>query len=184
MTNDFTRMAKRVEKLQTYIKTFVDVEIGRVMDRMATTARRNLMANNSVVTGTLASQTRHRNAQTEVVDALPSTGYATHLVRADAPHAPYVEYGTGVYQSGSPTGGGNFRSPSVPPISAIHRWVRQKGIQPRVYDDQFELARNIAETIATYGSRPHPYMRPAWHQHRQGLSRGHRRGVRKALRRM
>ncbi|MDB9247453.1 hypothetical protein PN419_00330 [Halorubrum ezzemoulense] len=186
MSNDFTRMAKRIRQLPTWIEELVDAEIGDVFDSMARAARRKLIQEGSVTSDPeLLTSIHHVSGASNVRG---KTGYATHVVRADAPHAAFVEYGTGVRQRGSPVRGERFKSPSVPPTGAILEWMEQKGVTPRMSveggDDMLFAAQQIAETVARYGQQPHPYMRPAWHRHRAQISRAHARGVRRALKRL
>lgn len=184
---DFRRMAQRIRRLPTLIETHVDAEIGMVMRAMAQSARQFIVQQRAIATGNLAANTRHHNVRTSSVSVPFSTGYATHIVRADAPHAPYIEYGTGVMQRGSPRHGERFKSPSVAPTQSIFNWIQTKGItarNPEYEDSDYALAEAIAESIQRFGTRPQPFMRPAWHQHEQQLYRAHDRGVRKALRQM
>lgn len=193
MTNQFTRAAKRVRKLERDIKTGVDAQIGTVMKRMEQDAQRNVLDDNTFMRGTLVKSISHHNVRTSemTIGGLRSRrepAYAQHIVRADAPHAPYVEYGTGVRQRGGPNSNSvQFKSPSMAPTSAIYEWMQLKGVRPRVEveggDSQLFAAHRIAERIKRLGSRAHPFMRPAWHANRASLSNAHARGVQKALRR-
>lgn len=181
MGNDFTEMARKVSELPSAIEQSVDSELGDVMSDTARAAKRNLTANNSVAKGTLRRHTRHL-PNAPLVDV---NGYATHVVRAMAPYAAYVEYGTGLRQgSGSPISGAQFKAPSNPPVQQIRMWMIEKGIAPREYDTVYGAAIAIAEDIADYGTRAHPFMRPAWKENRRALSLAHSRGVKRALRRL
>ena len=58
-------------------------------------------------------------------------------VYTDVAYAAYVEYGT---------------RPHMPPVDALRAWAASHGINP------WALAMHIKK----YGTREHPYMRPAW----------------------
>lgn len=58
-------------------------------------------------------------------------------VYTDVSYAAYVEYGT---------------RPHMPPVDALRAWAATKGMSP------WALAMHIKK----YGTREHPYMRPAW----------------------
>jgi len=192
---DFHQAAKKVRRLPTYIKQAVNTNIESVMRAVKITARRNLFTggNRQVVSGTLAQSITHDDLLGDVVTAdidVVDESYSAHATRVTAPHGPYVEYGTGTRQRGSPQGR-QFKSPSTPPFNEILTWIQLKGIEARSekYRDsdggtnEIALAEAIAESIETFGNRPHPYLRPAWREHRQSFSTAHRNGVRTALRR-
>ena len=193
---ELSQMAKRIRALPKHIKRNVDSNMGDLMDMIETQARANVAAQDSVVAGTLQGSINHRDAaalDTTVGSQFRGRTYSNRVVRTEAPHAPYVEYGTGMRQKGRPHPAGNFRAPSVPPTGAIAEWMRKKPVEPRTttfYDDdeaeRRHVAQLIAETIAAYGQRPHPYMRPAWESvgGRQAFRRGHRFGVRKSLKQL
>lgn len=185
MANDFTRMADRVAQLPTAIEQNVDSEMGEVMGSMAKSAQANLTGTNSVATGTLLTRTRHLDDTAPLDLANVTTGYSTHVVRAGTPYAAYHEYGTGLRQGrGTPIGGTQFPAPSNPPVQEILDWMLEKGVMPREYDSMYGAAEAIARDIAAYGTKPHPFMRPAWEEHRQQLSVAHAAGVRRALKRL
>lgn len=188
MSNDFTEMARRVERLPSYIRQAVNVNIESVMRQAATRARTELRENDSVVTGELVSNTeytRGNEVSSHAVSQVSGGTYGTHIVRSGAPHSPFVEYGTGIRQRTRPQGQ-SFRAPSVPPTGEIYEWMIEKGVTPRAGNTMLEAAELIAQSIAAYGQSPHPFMRPAWHGvgGRQRLKRSHARAVRTALRRL
>jgi len=176
MSNDLTRMAKRVKKLPKQLRLRLDHDIEKEMETIARLARANLVSFNTVASGQLGSQTRHMDYSN--VSREGSVGFASHAAVANTDYARFVEYGTG-FQSQK-----NYPSPSGPPIGAIEEWIAIKGITPIVYETRSELAEAIAWTIARFGQRPRPFMRPAWKQRRQHLSVAHRRAVRRSLRRL
>lgn len=185
MSNDFTEMAQKIRRLPRLIKRFVTMNVDDVFEKMARDAQRNVYRNDSVATNTLAGSIESMDGPSNVTQRARG-GYETHVVRADAPYAAFVEYGTGLRQRGRPSPGGNFDSPSAPPVTPILEWMVEKGITSRtqsdVLPDRVAAAQAIAESIARFGQRPHPYMRPAFAENRMNISRAHRDGVRKALR--
>lgn len=188
MTNDFTRMAKRIRRLPKLIRQAVNTNIESVMREAATLARAELRKSGSVATRKLLVSTDYKrgaNLTSVARSGVRGRTYGTHVVRADAPYAPFVEYGTGSRQVGSPDGQ-QFRSPSVPPTGAIYSWLVVKGETPRGDYDLLEAARRIAVSVSQHGQRPHPFMRPAWNEVGgvTRIQREHSSGVRSALRRM
>lgn len=190
MSNDLTEMAKRVERLPSHIKQFVDMELATAMAETKVAVQRNILAQNNRATGALLQSIDHLD-DTDTISgtaSLKTDGYSSHVVRAggvDAPHAPFVEYGTGLRQgSGAPNEGTQFKAPSTPPTDSIVTWMIEKGVEPREYDTIYGAATAIAEDIARFGNRAHPYMRPAWKERRADYSAAHARGVHTALRRL
>ena len=192
---DLRQAAADVQRLAENIEHFVNINIRQVMDRVSSATRQNVARGPSpyqqIVTGTLRQSVETRRASELSLDdvELGDDTYASWATHIGAPHAAYVEYGTGARQSGSPNGQ-RFRAPSVPPTMSILRWVRLKGVQPRspVYinddgtTDELGLAHAIAQSIAQHGSHAHPYARPAWHENREDIKRSHKQGVKRALR--
>lgn len=170
---DFSRFAKKVEKLSTSMKGSLDSEISDEMGLMSLTANRNIAKNRSVASGSLLLRTNHKRIP-------PKSGdFVTHAVRANKPSAKFVEYGTGY------KGEGKFKSPgSTPPIDNILSWIVQKGIQPYAYDTKYELAEAIAQTIEAYGTEPHPFMRPAWREHKANFRQRGSHAISKSVRRL
>lgn len=186
MPNDFGRAARNVKRLSDNIEQSVNTQLGAAFGAMNASVRAALIVRDSVVTSTLHDSIEYkRGTDADVLDKNVgrTDSYGKHVIRADAPYAPYVEYGTGVHQKSSPRSGIRFPAPSEPPYGAILEWVIAKPIIPQEYNSQFGVAKAIAEAIATEGQEPHPYMRPAWIQHRQDMSIAHRKGVQTALRR-
>lgn len=174
MANDFTRMAKRVKKLPSRMEEALDEEIGNEMEEMALTAI-EIHTSRSRATGTLSMRIRAKRDPTQA----HSPSLLTHVVVAEEDYAKFVEYGTGF------RGEGRFKAPSSrPPIENILKWIVAAGIQPYAFDSRYELAFAIADVIEAYGTRPAPFMRPAWTQHRPQLSHRGRRAIKKSVRRL
>jgi len=190
MSNDFTRMADRIQRLPSRIKSLVDMEIGRAMEATKRDVQRNILAQNNRASGALLQSVDHHDADDLTLGpstALKTDGYTSHVVRAggmDAPHAPFIEYGTGTRQGGTPNSGTRFKAPSAPPTDEIATWMMQKGAQPREYNTIYGAATAIAEDIQRWGNRPHPFARPAWTENRAKFSSAHQTGVHTAVKRL
>lgn len=142
------------------------------MDDTKDEAKQNLRDNDSVVNRSLISSIY-------LLADTPLEAKHTRQVIVDAPHAPYVEYGTGQRQE---AGKVRFKAPDPgPPIGKIKQWMIAKGLYtlsapnllwteisgpaPRanksVEERLDDWAHVIADSIAEHGNRPHPYARPA-----------------------
>lgn len=64
------------------------------------------------------------------------------LVTVDAPHAPYMEFGT---------------RPHYPPVEPIAEWAYRKGLADSE-EEAMDIARAICATIARWGIYPRHYM--------------------------
>jgi hypothetical protein len=138
---------------------------------MQNTVRRRLVSNDNVVSGELLRSIKHRELDRP-------EHFTTHAVRAEDAKARFVEYGTGF------RGKGPYKSPGAkPPVENILEWIVKKGIQPYAYDTQYALADAIAETIQAYGTKPHPFMKPSWREHKHNFSSRGSLAVSKAVRR-
>lgn len=168
---DFGKLAKGLKKLPREMRDTLDNEIESEVKLMSSSADRNLVRNRSVATGQLLGRTKHTKLQRP-------EHFTTHAVRAKDPKARFVEYGTGF------RGEGRFKAPgSKPPVENILEWIVEKGITPYAYDSQYALADAIARVIENYGTKPHPFMRPAWREHKQNFSPRGSHAITKALRR-
>lgn len=88
------------------------------------------------------------------------------LVAPGVNSAEAVEKGTGIY------GPAGQASGKLPPVVNILDWVKVKGIQPTEPDmDQEDVAWLIARKIATTGTKPQPYMQPAYDENREKTER-------------
>lgn len=74
--------------------------------------------------------------------------YLNKEVVYDAPYAVFVEFGT---------------SPHMPPLQPIEDWVRRKRSDLGVKDGEIKkVARAIQMKISKYGTKPQPFLRPAY----------------------
>ena len=118
---------------------------------------------------------------------------------AQAPYAPFVEFGTGdrtEQTSGrAPSSGllmepdaypANFPydSPDLSPgmVASIVEWVETKPIVPDNDITEQELGYRIAATIANNGTYAHPFMRPAWFHNELRVKQAAHNALRKATR--
>lgn len=108
----------------------------------------------------------------------------SHLVIADAPHGPYVEFGTGDYNLAQ-RADRNFSSPSFSPRlrKNIKAWIIIRGITPRSPDMSIdELSWVIAQSIAEHGTRRQAFMKPAYYENRRKIMRKAKSAVRSRTR--
>lgn len=117
-------------------------------------AKELLKANGSIATGLLRNSGRTVVQPDKTVDA----GFYVRYAEA-------VEYGR--------------KSGKMPPVNVIYQWIRKKGAgrgsamkSAAVFSGKSEeqLARDaawaIAKSIAKYGTKPHPFLKPAYDQYR------------------
>ena len=98
------------------------------------------------------------------------------LVAPGVNYAEAVEQGTGVY------GPAGQASGKFAPIENIIDWVKLVGIQPTEPDmDQVDVAWLINRKIATTGTKPQPYMQPAYDENREKTERRISQAIDRAL---
>lgn len=120
-------------------------------------AKANLKNNGSVAFGHLRNSGRTVAQADGTVDAGFYIGYAE-----------FVEYGR--------------RAGKMPPVDSIYEWVRKKGARRNSalkaaavfsHKSEDELAKSaawaIAKSIADHGSKPHPFLKPAYEQYRNSI---------------
>lgn len=137
--------------------------------RIVDQAKANLKSNNSVATGLLRNSGRTIAQPDGTVDA----GFYAN-------YAEFVEYGR--------------KAGGMPPVEPIYQWIRKKGagrnsalkaaaaFTGKTTD---ELARSaawaIAISIKRHGTRPHPFLKPAYEQYRNSIDEFMQRQVNKAV---
>lgn len=117
--------------------------------RIVAQAKRILKADGHVASGLLRNSGRTVVQPDNTVDA----GFY-------AAYAYWVEYGRN-------KGG-------MPPVDDIYQWLRRKRIMPDGDGDletrRRSMAWAIAKDIASHGSKPKPFLKPAYEQHRLQLA--------------
>ena len=126
--------------------------------RIVAQAKANLKANDSIASGLLRNSGRAVVQPDNTVDAGFYAGYAY-----------WVEYGR--------------KSGGMPPVDVIYEWVRKKNAGKRsalksaaVFSgkSQDELAKSaawaIAKSIKEKGTKPHPFLKPAYDQYRTQIA--------------
>jgi len=157
VTSTVVRPAK---KMETWVDTVPDPLARRVLmaagERLAEHARRKLRDSGKSVSG---------RTEKSIVASSPkkdSHGYWKTLVGPKAKHAVYIIKG---------------RRPNsrMPPVSAILKWIRARGIIPRQEGNrkisQKSLAWAIAKSIAKKGIKPFPFMTASFIELRDQLKR-------------
>jgi len=120
-------------------------------------AKANLKSNDSVATGLLRNSGRTIAQPDGTVDA----GFYAN-------YAEFVEYGR--------------NRGKMPPVDSIYEWVKKKGRKRNsalkaaaVFSgkSEDELAKSaawaIAKSIAEHGTKPHPFLKPAYEQYRNSI---------------
>lgn len=170
---EFSDAAERLEDLKDDIDEEMNEAAENVMESMADTASRKAPVADTPVDANLATS----------IDYVGDNTAGLHAVVAKAPHAAYVEYGTGASQDGSPISGRRYKSPSVAPYGAILEWMKSKPVQPEA-SGIAALERSawlIATKIRNQGSDPHPFMRPAWRQNYYKFRSQGKRALKRAV---
>lgn len=166
ITQEIERVAERVSDTPESVKDEVTDENEEKLKDTQRQARLTLELNNNVATGRLMEGIVYQEDE--------SLGVQRIKVRPD--YAPYVEKGTGMY--------GPYPSPSSPPFEQILLWINIKGVIPRKYYSTFALAEAISHNIEQEGTKPHPFITPAWKLNKRRLQNSLpvalKRGVRNA----
>lgn len=116
--------------------------------RIVAKAQMILRDNKNIATGLLRNSGRTVVQPDNTVDA----GFYAN-------YAAYVEYGR--------------KAGGMPPVDDIYAWIRKKRIRPTKGDikgdidrQQRSLAWAIAKYIKEHGTRPHPFLKPAYDEYR------------------
>jgi len=120
---------KSEKEADALVRKFIDTFIEELALTIRDEAKINILVNGTDDTGAL------RNS---ISAEKKSFGYQ---VKADAPHAIYVEYGT---------------LPHYPPIAPLKAWARRK-----LGDESAAWA--VQKKIGKYGTKAQPFMEPAYH---------------------
>ncbi|HRV02399.1 MAG TPA: hypothetical protein P5539_11965 [Mesotoga sp.] len=137
----------------TSVESYVDeIIVGRLIEAKYE-AIDTLKQNDNIVTHELAHEKSFEIVKTKG-GQLTTSWYLTNT----APHAPYVERGT---------------RPHYPPLRALIDFVvRKHGLSER---EAWPVAVEIQKTIGTKGTKPYPFMRPAFEKMRVKLKKDLRR---------
>jgi len=147
-----------LEAMKMEIPENVESSVEDSMRTMAQTMR-NILATRDHVASTALIQSIRWNKISNGAYVLRAGGKSRR-----AGHAPFVEFGTGVYNRGTRPEF-SFESPDGVPLGEIRLWLIQKGQDP---DDSTVWA--IKKHIDKYGTRAHPFFRPAIHVHTREVS--------------
>lgn len=165
MTGEFYVDEKSLKNLRINMKVFQQEVLRASVEglksygmRIVAKAQDLLKANGSIASGLLRNSGRTVVQPDNTVDAGFYAGYAY-----------WVEYGR--------------KSGGMPPVDVIYQWVKRKG---RVKNSalksatvftgksQDELARSaawaIAKSIKRQGTKPHPFLKPAYDQYRTQIA--------------
>jgi hypothetical protein len=181
--------AKKAAKLAEALQDAADDMADEVEDELEGGARatriqasRELQTNDSVANRDLINSF----ITDDTLPDLPR-GEVGAMVAVTMPYAKYVEYGTGIFNTESDPLK-NYEAPGFPSeemIGRIRQWIILKGItaenrelqRVNLIEEQENLAFAIASQIATYGNRPHRFMRPAYRKRRDRIVQGTTRTV-------
>lgn len=181
MSNDFIDMGERVDDLKDDLGDNIDSHVEDAVDDTAERAAHNVRRNDSRAHGELLA---HLVTGAEVHDPSKLASYKVSAPR----EYKVLEFGSG--QRRDKTADKAYKSPDPkPPLEPILSWITAKGIQPDPdgpYDTQVGLAVAIQETIGDLGTRPHPFVRPAWYSQygRTHIKGEARKAMRKSVRRV
>jgi len=170
-------LAEKVSRFEDDLDASITSGLADGMGETKSDTERNIEANDSDVSGALKdSVSLDRDA--------PLDAHHAMQVIIDAEYAPYVEYGTGSFNTASDPLK-QFKAPDDPPYGRIRQWIIRKGItadnpelqssnlvqdetfvdsegnETTIYAEQKQLAWAIMSSIEAFGNRPHPFARPA-----------------------
>ena len=129
------------------VEAYADAIISGRLTEAKFDAIDTLKENDNIVTHELASESSFEIVKTKG-GGLTTSWYLTN----SAPHAPYVERGT---------------RPHYPPLRPLIDFVvRKHGLSER---EAYPVAVSIQETIGRRGTKPYPFMRPAFEKMRVKL---------------
>jgi len=147
LTIDANKLQKAILKAPDKLEANLSKAIERVTQEMARSAKRHAPKAFSI----LVNSIRAKKVAVLEGQVAPGVNYAEA-----------VERGTGIYgPAGTPSG-------KMPPLSSIEDWVKVTGIRPReTGQTQRDVAWLIARKIALTGTKPQPYMQPAFDENRK-----------------
>lgn len=104
----------------------------------------------------------------------------------EAPHAPFVEFGTGAYfRNRWGVAIPRFDAPTFSEklVSEIETWVETKPVIPKYYSRE-QLPKAIAMSISDLGTSANPFLRTSWTTTKPEVKRQIRVGIKRQLRRL
>jgi len=157
-------LQKKLKDIRDDYRENVDEAVDDSLDQAERSMRMEIVANDAVDKGELLNSFKH--SKTQLV------GGTRHTLRNVAPHALYVEFGTGDMFGTSgypvPVGVRRFGAPTLDTelVNEIENWMRFRPVMPMtgsIKTSAFLIAERIAgQTSKPSGTHPRPYVRPAW----------------------
>jgi hypothetical protein len=170
------KVAQQVRDVRDDMKENLQTAVPDAMEDTTEQAQTNVERNDSVATGAL-------HDELDPVELEPGPHRSSNTVTSVRLRVPwpymYVEMGTGLRGGASPYPD-NEQYPSPSGVSDqmlanIQQWIEDKGVVGKFYSAAREpdgspspLANAIAESIVDFGTKPHPFLRPAWYGSRHG----------------
>jgi hypothetical protein len=164
MTRGFTDVQRKLQKAQRQVPDAVEDSVSDDLDSIIRRAKRYIIQDDAVATA-------------ELFHAFYKISYESKIeIGNDAPHAKYVEYGTGTYFGTTtwpvPSGLSKYKAAdfSSELIVEIMQWAR---IKPslQIHSNLRGFAVEVAKEIDEKGTEAQPFFRPAVHK---GLPTLHR----------
>lgn len=184
MANSALKLAEAIEDLGNSVEDAALDEAKDGLDEVQADARSNVAHNDSAVTGDLMRDITVRRTP---------RGWSI-VVDDDTPKPTVLEFGSGPLfgttglpsdipnPPDAPSFGHSGRHSEL--LESLQEWIEMKPVVGREYSDRrksdgtpSELSFAIAESISTVGTKPHPYLRPAWYTHQHRIKRGVRKAV-------
>lgn len=177
MTRGFTDVERKLKKAQRQVPDAVEDSVSDDLDSIIRRAKRYLMMDDAVASG-------------QLLQSFYKISYGSKIeIGNDAPHAKYVEYGTGTYFGTStwpvPSGLSKYKAAdfSSELIVEIMQWARVKP-SLQIQADLRAFAVEVAKEIDEKGTEAQPFFRPAVNRGLPTLQRNARSTFRTKLNRI
>lgn len=174
----FKSLRRKVERTKRNLETRPDAEAQDILRDVRRAAKRQIYRHDAVASTELF--------RSFALTAEPHGNGTTHRLANTAPHALYVEFGTGQQWQPNPYTD-RFSAPPMSPhlVREIKTWIIQKptftpynGVDAAAVGIALAISGNLPDHPS--GTPAQPYMRPAWF--REGEKRATRR-MKKAVKR-